>query len=82
MDIDHVRKIIGAEVPPYFFQGSRIVLKSHGIEDLMGFRNVPTLINMAWQNSFLRVGAINHLDMQVLATITSPCEMGASKNNV
>ncbi len=48
---------------------------SHGIEDKSGFRNSPALMNMAWQKSFMRDGAINHLDAQSLAPITNPVEM-------
>ncbi|MEP7196351.1 MAG: cytochrome c peroxidase [Saprospiraceae bacterium] len=48
---------------------------SHGIEDKIGFRNSPALINLAWQSSFMRDGAINHLDMQALAPISNPVEM-------
>lgn len=49
---------------------------SHGINDSIGNRNAPTLINLAWQNSFMWDGAINHLDMQALAPISHPKEMG------
>ncbi|MFN0050106.1 MAG: cytochrome-c peroxidase [Cytophagales bacterium] len=48
---------------------------SHGIEDKIGFRNSPTLINLAWQSTFMRDGAINHLDMQALAPISNATEM-------
>ncbi len=48
---------------------------SHGIEDRIGTRNAPALMNLAWQRSFMWDGAINHLDMQALAPITNPLEM-------
>jgi cytochrome c peroxidase len=48
---------------------------SHGIEDRIGTRNAPALMNLAWQRSFMWDGAINHLDMQALAPITHPLEM-------
>ena len=48
---------------------------SHGIEDKIGFRNSPTLMNLAWQTLFMRDGAINHLDVQALAPISNPLEM-------
>jgi cytochrome c peroxidase len=48
---------------------------SHGIEDRIGTRNAPSLMNLAWQRSFMWDGAINHLDMQALAPITNPLEM-------
>ncbi|MEZ4826077.1 MAG: cytochrome c peroxidase [Bacteroidia bacterium] len=49
---------------------------SHGIDDQIGTRNAPALFNLAWQKSFMWDGAINHLDMQALAPISHPAEMG------
>lgn len=48
---------------------------SHGIEDRIGTRNAPALLNLAWQPIFMWDGAINHLDMQSLAPISHPDEM-------
>jgi cytochrome c peroxidase len=48
---------------------------SHGIDNKIGFRNAPTLFNLAYQPYFMWDGAINHLDMQSLAPITNPDEM-------
>lgn len=55
---------------------------SHGIDDQIGTRNAPPLFNLAWQKSFMWDGAINHLDMQALAPISHPKEMGASIEEV
>ncbi|MEZ4684923.1 MAG: cytochrome c peroxidase [Bacteroidia bacterium] len=49
---------------------------SHGIHDAIGTRNAPALFNLAWQNAFMWDGAANHLDMQALAPISHPKEMG------
>jgi len=49
---------------------------SHGINDLLGTRNAPALFNLAWQSSFMWDGAVNHLDVQALAPLTSKSEMG------
>ena len=49
---------------------------SHGINDQIGFRNAPALFNLAWQQHFMWDGGINHLDMQALAPINHPKEMG------
>ncbi|MEZ4771948.1 MAG: cytochrome c peroxidase [Bacteroidia bacterium] len=49
---------------------------SHGIDDQIGTRNAPPLFNLAWHKSFMWDGAINHLDMQALAPISHPKEMG------
>lgn len=49
---------------------------SHGIGDSIGTRNAPALFNLAWQPSFMWDGAIHHLDMQALAPISHPREMG------
>jgi cytochrome c peroxidase len=55
---------------------------SHGIDDHIGTRNAPALINLAWQKSFMWDGAINHLDMQSLFPITHPDEMDETLENV
>ncbi len=55
---------------------------SHGINDQIGTRNAPALMNLAWQKSFMWDGAINHLDMQALAPIEHPKEMGESIDSV
>tara|TARA_R110002049_G_scaffold7173_2_gene42559 strand:- start:1586 stop:2614 length:1029 start_codon:yes stop_codon:yes gene_type:complete len=55
---------------------------SHGINDEIGIRNAPVLFNLAWQGSFMWDGSINHLDMQALAPISSPIEMGDNITNV
>ncbi len=55
---------------------------SHGIEDRIGTRNSPTLMNLAWHQSFMWDGAINHLDMQALAPISHPDEMNEKIENV
>lgn len=51
---------------------------SHGINDRIGKRNAPALINLAWMPRLMWDGAINHLDMQALAPITHADEMGES----
>ncbi len=55
---------------------------SHGIEDRIGTRNSPTLMNLAWHQSFMWDGAINHLDMQALAPISHRDEMDEKIENV
>lgn len=49
---------------------------SHGIDDQIGRRNAPALFNLAWQKEFMWDGAVNHLDVQALAPISHPQEMG------
>lgn len=51
---------------------------SHGIGDQTGTRNAPALFNLAWQELFMWDGAVNHLDVQALAPISHPKEMGSS----
>ena len=51
---------------------------SHGIEDRVGTRNSPALMNLAWGESFMWDGAVTHLDFQALAPISSPAEMDHS----
>lgn len=55
---------------------------SHGIDDRIGTRNSPALMNLAWHSSFMWDGAINHLDMQALAPISHPDEMGEKIESV
>ncbi len=55
---------------------------SHGIEDRIGTRNSPTLMNLAWHQSFMWDGAINHLDMQALAPISHRDEMDEKIENI
>lgn len=55
---------------------------SHGIDDRIGRRNSPALMNLAWATSFMWDGAVNHLDMQALAPISHEDEMGDDLNNV
>lgn len=55
---------------------------SHGIRDSIGTRNAPALMNLAWNKSFMWDGAVNHLDMQPLAPINHPGEMGESTQHV
>lgn len=49
---------------------------SHGINDLLGNRNTPAIQNLAWYNSFMWDGGILDLDLQPIAPITNPVEMG------
>lgn len=55
---------------------------SHGINDKIGKRNAPVLFNLAWHKFFMWDGAINHLDVQALAPISHPDEMGETMSNV
>lgn len=55
---------------------------SHGIKGKTGTRNSPVLINLAWSKLFMWDGAINYLDMQPLAPIAHPAEMGSDLNKV
>jgi len=55
---------------------------SHGIEGRIGTRNVPALMNLAWSKSFMWDGAVNHLDVQALAPMSSPQEMDESIGHV
>lgn len=48
---------------------------SHGINDRIGTRNSPALMNLAWSKLFMWDGAINHLDVQSLAPISHHAEM-------
>lgn len=55
---------------------------SHGIGDSIGTRNSPALMNLAWGKKFMWDGGVNHLDMQAIAPITHPAEMGEELKHV
>lgn len=55
---------------------------SHGINDSIGTRNSPVLINLAWNKHFMWDGAINNIEVQALAPISHPAEMGEELNHV
>lgn len=55
---------------------------SHGIDDRIGIRNSPALMNLAWHKTFMWDGAVNHLDVQALGPISHPDEMGEKIENV
>jgi cytochrome c peroxidase len=48
---------------------------SHGIDNLLGKRNAPPVMNMAWSDEFMWDGGINQLDMLPIAPIENPVEM-------
>lgn len=55
---------------------------SHGIDNRIGNRNSPALMNLAWSKLLMWDGAIHHLDAQALAPITNPLEMDETLENV
>lgn len=55
---------------------------SHGLHDSIGTRNAPALINLGWNRSFMWDGAVNHLEVQPLAPVNHPAEMGESTAHV
>ncbi|MBP7261524.1 MAG: cytochrome-c peroxidase, partial [Bacteroidia bacterium] len=48
---------------------------SHGIDDRIGTRNSPALMNLAWSSSFMWDGSMSSLQQQVFSPITHPQEM-------
>jgi cytochrome c peroxidase len=55
---------------------------SHGIDGKIGTRNSMTIMNVAWNKSFMWDGSVNHLDMQPLAPLSSFVEMDENLENV
>lgn len=49
---------------------------SHGLNGANGTRNAPGLANLAWQREFMWDGGIGHLELQPLAPLGNPVEMG------
>lgn len=55
---------------------------SHGIDDRLGSRNSPAIVNLAWSKSFLWDGGVFDLDLQPIVPITNPVEMDETMSNV
>lgn len=55
---------------------------SHGVNNLLGTRNSPTLQNLNWSNSFLHDGGVTHIELFPPAPITNTVEMGETVANV
>lgn len=55
---------------------------SHGINNSHTLRNAPPLQNLAWYSNFHADGGILNLDVQPLAPITNPIEMGETLDGV
>jgi cytochrome c peroxidase len=55
---------------------------SHGINGLIGTRNVPPIQNIIWQKNFMWDGGVNHIEVQPLSPITNPKEMDESLENI
>jgi cytochrome c peroxidase len=48
---------------------------SHGIDDQLGERNSPPIMNLAWHTTFFWDGGVHDLDLQPIAPIENPVEM-------
>jgi cytochrome c peroxidase len=55
---------------------------SHGIDDQLGLRNAPVLVNLAWMPNMMWDGGVNHIEVQPFAPITNPVEMDETLENV
>lgn len=55
---------------------------SHGIDDQLGTRNSPPIMNLAWSKSFMWDGGVFHLELFPLSPITNPVEMDEKMDNV
>jgi cytochrome c peroxidase len=55
---------------------------SHGIDDRLGKRNSPPIMNLAWHTSFMWDGGVFDLDLQPIAPITNEVEMDETVENV
>lgn len=54
---------------------------SHGIEDRLGSRNSPPIMNLAWHPTFFWDGGVHDLDLQPIAPIENPVEMDETLGN-
>lgn len=55
---------------------------SHGIDDRLGTRNSPPIMNLAWNRTFMWDGGVFDIDLQPIAPITNPVEMDETIENV
>ncbi len=55
---------------------------SHGIDDRLGTRNSPPIMNLAWNKAFMWGGGVYDLDLQPIVPITAHEEMDENLNNV
>lgn len=55
---------------------------SHGIDDRLGTRNSPPIMNLAWGKVFMWGGGIHDLDLQPIAPITAHEEMDENLANI
>lgn len=55
---------------------------SHGVNNGFSTRNSPALINLAWMKEMHWDGGINHIEVQPLAPLTAPNEMGEQLDSV
>lgn len=55
---------------------------SHGIDDRLGTRNSPPIMNLAWSKSFNWGGGVYDLDLQPIIPITTHEEMDENLENV
>lgn len=55
---------------------------SHGIDDRLGTRNSPPIMNLAWNKAFMWGGGIFDLDLFAISPITNHVEMDESLENV
>ncbi len=51
---------------------------SHGVDDLLGTRNSPSIQNMAWNSSFFWDGGVHDLDLVPFNPIENPVELDES----
>jgi cytochrome c peroxidase len=55
---------------------------SHGVDDRLGTRNSPPIMNLAWYSSFMWDGGVFDLDLQPIAPVTNHEEMDETMENV
>lgn len=55
---------------------------SHGIDDRLGTRNSPPIMNLAWNKAFMWGGGVYDLDLQPIVPITTHEEMDEKIENV
>lgn len=55
---------------------------SHGVSELETRRNSPGIFNLTWHPSLMHDGGVNNIEVQPIAPIENPVEMGEDLENV
>ncbi len=73
LSVDSTISCSSCHFPEYAFSDTLEVSK--GAHGRLGFRNSPSLFNLAWKPHYFKDGGVRNLELQVLAPLLAPNEM-------